>query len=104
VLTRVSRAAWQLDQGRAGTHVGAGLGPRRGDLDPHPGRGDRAATLPGAPARGRCRPGRARWAARMTELRAKPAMSWSWPPEVGADNLPGYRHRRWRRGRHAARV
>ena len=40
--------------GRAGTYVGAGLGPRRGDLDPHPGHGGRAVTLPGAPARGRC--------------------------------------------------
>jgi hypothetical protein len=33
--------------------VGAGLGPRRGDLDPHPGHGDRAVPFPGAPARGR---------------------------------------------------
>jgi hypothetical protein len=32
--------------------VGAGLGPRRGDLDPHSGHGDRAVTLPGAPDRG----------------------------------------------------
>ena len=39
--------------------MGAGLGPRRGDLDPHPGRGGRAVTLPGAPDRGRRRPGRA---------------------------------------------
>jgi len=31
----------------------------REDLDPHPGHGDRAVTLPGAPARDRCRPGRA---------------------------------------------
>jgi hypothetical protein len=45
--------------GRTGTDVGAGLGPRRGDLDLHPGHGDRAVTLPGAPARGRPRPGRA---------------------------------------------
>src|SRR5208282_6192567 len=43
--------------GRTGTDVGAGLGPRRGNLDPHPGHGGRALTLPGAPARGRCRPG-----------------------------------------------
>jgi hypothetical protein len=39
--------------GRAGTDVGAGLGSCRGDLDSHPGRGGRAVTLPGAPARGR---------------------------------------------------
>jgi drug/metabolite transporter (DMT)-like permease len=32
---------------RSMTDVGAGLGPRRGDLDPHPGHGDRAVTLPG---------------------------------------------------------
>src|SRR5260370_23416151 len=38
--------------------------PRRGDLDPHPGRGDRAVTLPGPPARGRRRPGRVRRGAR----------------------------------------
>ena len=44
--------------GRVGTDVGASLGPRRGDLDPHPGHGDRAVTLPGAPDRGRCRPRR----------------------------------------------
>jgi hypothetical protein len=37
--------------------VGTGLGPRRGDLDPHPGHGDRAVTLTGAPVRGRCQPG-----------------------------------------------
>src|SRR5260370_28771212 len=37
--------------GRAGTDVGAGLGPRRRDLDPHPGHGDRAVPCPGAPAR-----------------------------------------------------
>jgi hypothetical protein len=35
--------------------VGAGLGPRQGDLDPHPGHGDRAVTLPGTPDRGRRR-------------------------------------------------
>src|SRR5260370_33076772 len=31
--------------------------PAPGDLDPRPGRGGRAVTLTGAPARGRCRPG-----------------------------------------------
>src|SRR5215471_10785878 len=56
VLARVSRAAWRLE-GPTGTDVGAGLGSRGGDLDPHPGRGGRAVTLAGAPARGRCRPG-----------------------------------------------
>ena len=34
MLARVSRAAWRLERGRAGTDVGAGVGPRRGDLDP----------------------------------------------------------------------
>src|SRR6266481_10118630 len=53
VLNRVSRAAWPAGPGRAGTDVGAGLGPRRGDLDPHPGHGDRAVPFAGAPARGR---------------------------------------------------
>ena len=57
VLARVSRCRVAAGAGRAGTDVGAGLGPRRGDLDPHPGHGDRAVTLPGAPARDRRRPG-----------------------------------------------
>jgi hypothetical protein len=50
--------------GRTGTDVGAGLGPCRGDLDPHPGHGGRTVTLPGAPDRGRRRPGRAGRSAR----------------------------------------
>ena len=53
VLTRVSPCRVAAGAGRTGTDVGAGLGPRRRDLDPHSGRGDRAVTLPGAPARGR---------------------------------------------------
>src|SRR5215831_9875198 len=56
VLARVSRAARRLE-GRTETDVGAGLGSRGGDLDSHPGRGGRAVTLAGAPARGRASPG-----------------------------------------------
>jgi hypothetical protein len=47
------RAASRLEQARAGTGVGAGLGPRRGDLDPQAGHGGRAVAVAGAPARGR---------------------------------------------------
>jgi hypothetical protein len=53
VLARVCRAAWRLEQARAGTGVGAGLGPRRGDLDRQAGHGGRAVAVGGAPARGR---------------------------------------------------
>jgi len=41
--------------GRTGTQVGAGLGPRGGDLDSHPGHGGRAVSVTGAPARRRRR-------------------------------------------------
>ena len=82
VLARVSRASTRVaaGAGRAGTDVGAGLGPRRGNLDPHPGPGDRAVTLPGAPARGRCQGLDARAAA--GELRAA---GWPAPEDPGSD-------------------
>lgn len=93
VLARVSRAAWRLE-GRTGTDVGAVLGSRGGDLDPHPGRGGRAVTLAGAPARGRCRPGCAGRGA--GELRAA-----SWP---APGSRPRGRHRTRRPGHHAHRL
>ena len=93
VLARVARTAWRRE-GRTGTDVGAGLGSRGGDLDPHAGRGGRAVTLAGAPARGRCRLGCAGRGA--GELRAA-----SWPaPRIQAQG----RHRTRRPGHHADRL
>jgi hypothetical protein len=60
--------------------VGAGLGPRRGDLDPSPGRGGRAVTLPGAPARTEA--GLDAVIAALGELRAA---GWPAPEDPGSD-------------------
>src|SRR5262249_54038292 len=89
-LTRPSRRSTPLPgmaagAGRTGQGMDAGPGPRRGDLDPHPGHGDQA--VPSRVHQPVAMPARMRWTRRLVHWRPEPIRHHVARPAVGPQAL-----------------